>query len=185
MHTHTTYSDGIKLPHEIIDGYHKKGYSILSLTDHATYDPGIFVTYPWDEFTEHDFWKLSLENSVLYNINGFAPQFLAPVLANLAVFIGNLIGFTALVALIYFIIAFASYCVVNQLKGLLDRSHLIWQGFKILVIGVLAFYIIEVIFTAPLSNLIMAHANSLKFLAVSFGALFGIVLVRRRWDKSA
>ena len=47
LHTHTTYSDGIKPPHERIDEYYISGYSILSLTDHDTYNPLGPLLYPW------------------------------------------------------------------------------------------------------------------------------------------
>jgi hypothetical protein len=47
LHTHTTYSDGSKMPHERIDEYYINGYRILSLTDHDTYNPFRPLTYPW------------------------------------------------------------------------------------------------------------------------------------------
>ena len=47
LHTHTTYSDGSKAPHLRIDEYYTNGYSILSLTDHDTYNPLGPLLYPW------------------------------------------------------------------------------------------------------------------------------------------
>lgn len=47
LHTHTTYSDGIKPPHDRIDEYYANGYRILSLTDHDTYNPLGPLLYPW------------------------------------------------------------------------------------------------------------------------------------------
>jgi hypothetical protein len=47
LHTHTTYSDGIKPPHDRIDEYFDNGYSILSLTDHDNYNPEGPLLYPW------------------------------------------------------------------------------------------------------------------------------------------
>jgi len=41
LHTHTTASDGRLSPQRTIDEYHRRGYSILSLTDHNQ------STYPW------------------------------------------------------------------------------------------------------------------------------------------
>ncbi len=41
LHTHTTYSDGSGMPHEVVDHYHEYGYDILALTDHDE------VAYPW------------------------------------------------------------------------------------------------------------------------------------------
>lgn len=52
LHTHTTYSDGIKSPHERIDEYYKNGYSILSLTDHDDYHPRGPLLYPWTVLSE-------------------------------------------------------------------------------------------------------------------------------------
>ncbi len=49
LHTHTTYSDGNKPPHERIDEYHEHGYRILSLTDHDTFNPGGPLLYPWTD----------------------------------------------------------------------------------------------------------------------------------------
>ncbi len=51
LHTHTTYSDGIKPPHERIDEYHEHGYSILSLTDHDTVNPDGPVLFPWTDIS--------------------------------------------------------------------------------------------------------------------------------------
>ncbi len=45
FHTHTTRSDGCLNPHEVVDRYHKLGYSVLALTDHNE------VTYPWTRFS--------------------------------------------------------------------------------------------------------------------------------------
>jgi hypothetical protein len=47
LHTHTTYSDGIKPPHARIDEYFENGYSILALTDHDDYNPEGPLLYPW------------------------------------------------------------------------------------------------------------------------------------------
>ncbi len=41
LHTHTTHSDGMAMPHDVVDFYHELGYSILAITDHDLY------TYPW------------------------------------------------------------------------------------------------------------------------------------------
>lgn len=43
LHTHTTQSDGQMTPHDVIDEYHRRGYTILSLTDHN------WCTWPWTE----------------------------------------------------------------------------------------------------------------------------------------
>lgn len=47
LHTHTTYSDGSKPPHERIDEYYANGYSILALTDHAENNAWGPLNYPW------------------------------------------------------------------------------------------------------------------------------------------
>ncbi len=47
FHTHTTYSDGTKAPHERIDEYYYNGYKILSLTDHDNFNPQGPLLYPW------------------------------------------------------------------------------------------------------------------------------------------
>lgn len=44
LHTHTTQSDGRIPPHEVVDEYNARGYSILALTDHN------LCTWPWTEF---------------------------------------------------------------------------------------------------------------------------------------
>lgn len=44
MHTHSTHSDGIFHPHQVVDEYHSRGYTVLALTDHDR------VTYPWTNF---------------------------------------------------------------------------------------------------------------------------------------
>lgn len=41
LHAHTTQSDGHLTPTQVIDEYHKRGYSILALTDHN------LCTWPW------------------------------------------------------------------------------------------------------------------------------------------
>lgn len=41
LHTHTTQSDGVMSPAEIIDKYRDLGYTMLAITDHDR------VTYPW------------------------------------------------------------------------------------------------------------------------------------------
>lgn len=41
LHTHTVYSDGDGLPHDVVDLYHDLDYDILAITDHDE------VTYPW------------------------------------------------------------------------------------------------------------------------------------------
>ncbi len=56
LHTHTTHSDGSKAPHERIDEYHEHGYTILSLTDHDTYNPRGPLTYPWTDLAESSYW---------------------------------------------------------------------------------------------------------------------------------
>lgn len=54
FHTHTTMSDGRGTPQDVIDQYHKLGYTILSLTDHDTMkkdDPERHkTTWPWSKF---------------------------------------------------------------------------------------------------------------------------------------
>lgn len=44
LHAHTRESDGLYGPKRVIDAYHRKGYTILALTDHNT------VTWPWEKF---------------------------------------------------------------------------------------------------------------------------------------
>lgn len=51
LHTHTTYSDGTKPPHERIDEYYANGYKILSLTDHDTSNPLGPLLYPWSDLS--------------------------------------------------------------------------------------------------------------------------------------
>lgn len=51
LHTHTVYSDGDGLPHEVVDSYHELGYDILAITDHDK------VTYPWAFSEVNDNWK--------------------------------------------------------------------------------------------------------------------------------
>lgn len=46
LHTHTTRSDGRMSPQQVVDNYHKLGYSILAITDHNE------VTFPWTSFAE-------------------------------------------------------------------------------------------------------------------------------------
>lgn len=46
FHTHTTQSDGLYPPHEVVDRYNEMGYSILAITDHD------LVTYPWSAFAD-------------------------------------------------------------------------------------------------------------------------------------
>lgn len=43
LHTHTTQSDGWLTPNQVIDEYHARGYTILSLTEHN------LCTWPWTE----------------------------------------------------------------------------------------------------------------------------------------
>lgn len=45
LHTHTTNSDGVFHPHQVVDLYHNAGYNILSITDHNK------ITYPWTAFS--------------------------------------------------------------------------------------------------------------------------------------
>lgn len=45
LHAHTTNSDGVFHPHQVVDLYHNAGYSILSITDHNE------ITYPWTAFS--------------------------------------------------------------------------------------------------------------------------------------
>jgi len=52
LHVHTTYSDGIKPPHERIDEYYTNGYRILSLTDHDTSNPLGPLLYPWSSLSD-------------------------------------------------------------------------------------------------------------------------------------
>lgn len=40
LHTHTTRSDGIRTPDEVILAYRNAGYDFLALTDHRLYSPG-------------------------------------------------------------------------------------------------------------------------------------------------
>lgn len=61
FHTHTTRSDGRLSPQEVIDEYHSRGYTILSITDHN------MATYPWTEFSSFepsDFSRNRLEHYV-------------------------------------------------------------------------------------------------------------------------
>ncbi len=44
LHTHTTQSDGRMTPDQVVDEYHARGYTILSLTEHN------LCTWPWTEF---------------------------------------------------------------------------------------------------------------------------------------
>lgn len=37
LHTHSTYSDGLLSPEELIEGYRARGYDFLALTDHDAY----------------------------------------------------------------------------------------------------------------------------------------------------
>ncbi|NLX13208.1 MAG: hypothetical protein GXY44_06070 [Phycisphaerales bacterium] len=46
LHTHTTQSDGSLTPDQVIDEYHKRGYSILAITDHN------LCTWPWTGFAD-------------------------------------------------------------------------------------------------------------------------------------
>lgn len=45
LHTHSTNSDGVFHPHQVVDLYHSAGYNILSITDHNA------ITYPWTAFS--------------------------------------------------------------------------------------------------------------------------------------
>ena len=45
LHTHTTSSDGLLTPSDVIDRYHELGYAILAITDHDV------VTYPWEHLS--------------------------------------------------------------------------------------------------------------------------------------
>jgi hypothetical protein len=44
FHTHTTMSDGVFNPHDVVDIYKELGYDILAITDHNE------VTWPWTAF---------------------------------------------------------------------------------------------------------------------------------------
>ncbi|HRC89994.1 MAG TPA: PHP domain-containing protein [Bacteroidales bacterium] len=46
LHTHTMVSDGWMNPQSVVELYHKWGYRILAITDHAK------MTYPWEEFSK-------------------------------------------------------------------------------------------------------------------------------------
>ncbi len=52
LHTHTTYSDGLFAPYEVVDLYKKHGYHILALTDHDTdhFEARPAILYPWNDF---------------------------------------------------------------------------------------------------------------------------------------
>ena len=56
LHSHTTYSDGDRPPHERIDQYANGGYGALSLTDHDTLKPSgdYHFTYPWTALNSLD-----------------------------------------------------------------------------------------------------------------------------------
>ena len=45
LHTHTTNSDGVYYPHQVVDLYYNAGYNILAITDHNK------ITYPWTAFS--------------------------------------------------------------------------------------------------------------------------------------
>jgi hypothetical protein len=66
LHTHTTYSDGIKPPHERIDEYYNNGYRILSLTDHDTSNPSGPLLYPWSNLSNIN---LNWENRIPEALN--------------------------------------------------------------------------------------------------------------------
>ncbi len=51
LHTHTVYSDGNGLPHDVVDLYHELNYDILAITDHDE------VTYPWAFSTVNENWE--------------------------------------------------------------------------------------------------------------------------------
>ncbi|MCM8758259.1 MAG: hypothetical protein NC906_00595 [Candidatus Omnitrophica bacterium] len=53
LHTHTTASDGKFHPNQIVDIYHKLGYTILSITDHDIMNKNTNrITFPWEKFSE-------------------------------------------------------------------------------------------------------------------------------------
>ena len=44
FHAHTTQSDGVLTPAQLIDAYHNAGYDVLAITDHWR------VTWPWENY---------------------------------------------------------------------------------------------------------------------------------------
>ena len=65
FHTHTVFSDGRILPHDVIDAYQALGYSVLALTDHNTshYQSWPSTLYPWNTLhtiaqeTDNESWQ--------------------------------------------------------------------------------------------------------------------------------
>ncbi len=51
LHTHTVYSDGNGLPHDVVDLYDDLEYDILAITDHDE------VTYPWAFSEVNENWE--------------------------------------------------------------------------------------------------------------------------------
>ena len=39
LHTHTTLSDGVKTPEEVLEMYAGAGYDVLAITDHWKFNP--------------------------------------------------------------------------------------------------------------------------------------------------
>lgn len=66
LHTHTTHSDGLMNPHDVVDAYHRLGYDILAITDHDV------VTYPWERFSSLS--PSSLARTRFVNISHLMPS---------------------------------------------------------------------------------------------------------------
>ncbi|MCC5849072.1 MAG: hypothetical protein JJU29_13380 [Verrucomicrobia bacterium] len=49
LHTHTTESDGVLSPQEVVKLYAEAGYTIFSITDHDTNEPDA-PTWPWEAY---------------------------------------------------------------------------------------------------------------------------------------
>lgn len=71
LHTHTTQSDGIHSPKEVINEYNKYNYDILALTDHNEY------TWPWDDYIDNleDLNLLAIEGSEISNTHHIGSYF--------------------------------------------------------------------------------------------------------------
>ena len=50
FHCHTTRSDGLYAPEDVVDAYHDNNYDVLAITDHDTQTPSHSTTYPWTGF---------------------------------------------------------------------------------------------------------------------------------------
>ncbi len=173
FHAHTAYSDGIKLPHERIDEYYKNGYTILSLTDHATYDPNVFLTYPWDEVSQYDFIELSIENSVHYFIYGYLPDSLSSIAARPVAKLGNGLSYTGLALLNYSLISLCVYLLMRKLKSVIKESGMYWDVIRICLIFLTIYVMKESMIKAPFIHLFAAQHILLKLLALCIGTILG------------